>query len=111
MSNRPKKLDGFTVKTKTGYGNLYVTINEHEGKPIEIFTVIGKSGNEITAFTESLGRLVSLLLQSNVPIGQIIKQLEDIGGERPQAHEDTINKSIPDALGKILKEHYFVIEP
>ncbi|MGH7791143.1 MAG: adenosylcobalamin-dependent ribonucleoside-diphosphate reductase, partial [Thermodesulfobacteriota bacterium] len=41
---RPQFLQGFTEAIKTGYGNLYVTVNTYEGRPFEVFVQIGKSG-------------------------------------------------------------------
>ncbi|HSM89002.1 MAG TPA: vitamin B12-dependent ribonucleotide reductase, partial [Desulfobacterales bacterium] len=58
--DRPETLFGFTTKTKTGYGHLYVTVTEFEGRPFEVFATIGKSGRSTTAKTEAIGRLVSL---------------------------------------------------
>jgi len=37
---RPEVLPGTTYKLKTGCGNIYVIINDHEGKPFEVFSVI-----------------------------------------------------------------------
>jgi len=100
---RPKVLSGITVKIKTGYGNLYVTINHTgEGKPIEVFAVLGKSGQSTQAKTEAVGRLTSLCLQGGAPVSAVIKQLEDISGEKPLAGPDGLVKSIPDAVAKAL---------
>lgn len=103
---RPKTLSGFTVKVKTGLGNTYVTINEQDGKPIEIFAIVGKSGRSVTAKTEAIGRLVSLLLQNDIPIEEIIDQLKGIAGENPVPDGKDLILSIPDAIGKILETIY-----
>ncbi len=34
FKDRPETLEGFTSKMKTGYGNLYVTVTEHEGQTL-----------------------------------------------------------------------------
>ena len=39
---RPKKVSGTTERIKTDHGNMYVTINEAEGYPIEVFSTLGK---------------------------------------------------------------------
>ncbi|MGE4553794.1 MAG: vitamin B12-dependent ribonucleotide reductase, partial [Desulfovibrionaceae bacterium] len=50
---RPDLIYGFTQKVDTGLGALYVTVNEVDGKPFEVFTTIGKSGASIMAKAEA----------------------------------------------------------
>ena len=96
--NRPETLEGFTTKMTTGYGNLYVTVTEFEGRPFEVFATIGKSGRSTTAKTEAIGRLVSLALRSGINVGTIVEQLKGIGGEHPVFQKDGLVLSIPDAI-------------
>ena len=103
---RPETLDSLTTKIPTGYGNLYITITELEGKPFEVFCTISKSGQSIMAKAEVVGRLVSLALRNEIPVKEVIDQLIDISGDHPLAWKDTIIKSIPDAVGKLLKRRY-----
>lgn len=103
---RPENLTSFTYKIPTGFGNLYITITEHEGQPFEVFCTIGKSGASIMAKAEVTGRMVSLALRHEVPVKEIVDQLIDIAGSDPIAWKDTVIKSIPDAVGKVLKERY-----
>ncbi|MDR3321939.1 MAG: vitamin B12-dependent ribonucleotide reductase, partial [Synergistaceae bacterium] len=56
---RPPNLQGTTVKIRTSFGNLYLTLNLLGGKPFELFATLGKSGKDTQAHTEALGRLVS----------------------------------------------------
>ncbi|MBO8154529.1 ribonucleotide reductase N-terminal alpha domain-containing protein [Thermovirga sp.] len=95
---RPFVLSGKTAKIPTSYGNLYLTVNEVNGRPIEVFTTMGKSGHETMAFTEAIGRLISLALRSGVKIHHIIKQMKGIGGSQPVWHEDSVIMSVPDAI-------------
>ncbi|MBD3332579.1 vitamin B12-dependent ribonucleotide reductase, partial [candidate division GN15 bacterium] len=44
VAPRPTVLKGVTEKIRTGYGNLYVTVNTRDGKPFEVFAHIGRSG-------------------------------------------------------------------
>jgi len=95
---RPFVLTGKTAKIPTSYGNLYLTVNEVNGRPIEVFTTMGKSGHETMAFTEAIGRMISLALRSGVRIHHIIKQMKGIGGSQPVWHEDSVIMSVPDAI-------------
>ena len=80
---RPQFLQGFTEVIKTGYGNLYVTINTYDGRPFEVFVQIGKSGYSTMADAEATGRLVSLALRSGISVKDVVEQLEGIGGIVP----------------------------
>jgi ribonucleoside-diphosphate reductase alpha chain len=106
IKERPETLEGFTSKMMTGMGNLYVTVTEMDGKPFEVFATIGKSGRSTTAKTEAIGRLVSLALRSGVEVEKIVKQIEGIGGEYPIFQKDGLVLSIPDAIGRVLKNRY-----
>lgn len=107
---RPESLDSKTHKIKTGHGNMYVTVCMLEGKPIEVFATIGKNGGSIMAKAEVTGRLVSLALQYGVPLVDIVKQLRGIAGSEPMSGPEGLVKSIPDAVGKILKKYIPVLE-
>jgi ribonucleoside-diphosphate reductase alpha chain len=103
---RPASLSGITDKIKTGYGNLYVTINTLDGKPFEVFAQIGKSGYSTMADTEAICRLISLALRSGISIEQVIEQLIGIGGASPIYQEGGLVMSIPDAIAKVLNKHF-----
>jgi ribonucleoside-diphosphate reductase alpha chain len=104
--DRPTTLQGITDKIKTGYGNLYVTINTLDGKPFEVFAQIGKSGYSTMADTEAICRLISLALRSGIPVDKIIEQLFGIGGASQVFQEGGLIMSIPDAIAKVLKRHF-----
>jgi len=102
---RPETLKSKTTCVNTGFGKLYVTIcYGHDGRPFEIFAIIGKSGHELTAMTEGIGRLVSLWLRSGGDVGEIVKQLKGIGGESPHAHGKKLILSVPDGIGQLLEK-------
>jgi len=107
---RPLLLKGFTEVTKTGYGNLYVTVNTHEGRPFEVFVQIGKSGYTTMADAEAIGRLVSLSLRSGVSVREVTEQLDGIGGASPVYSEGKLVMSIPDAIGAVLRKHFLTDE-
>ncbi len=106
VKERPEVMFGFTQKVETGLGELYLTINEIDGKPFEVFATIGKSGRSITAKTEAIGRLVSLALRSGVYVKDIVKQLKGIGGEHPVFKKKGLLLSIPDAVAWVLENRY-----
>ncbi len=103
---RPQVLEGFTEVIKTGYGNLYVTINTYKGRPFEVFVQIGKSGYSTMADAEATGRLVSLALRSGVNVKDVVEQLEGIGGASPIFSEGKLVMSIPDAIATVLKKRF-----
>jgi ribonucleoside-diphosphate reductase alpha chain len=106
VKDRPETVQGFTTKIKTGLGNLYINVTEYEGRPFEVFPIIGKSGKSTTAKAEAIGRLVSLALRSGVKVDDIIAQLKGISGEHPVFQQDGLVLSIPDAIGKLLEKRY-----
>jgi len=106
VRKRPDIVYGFTQKVDTGLGALYLTINEQDGKPFEVFATIGKSGKSITAKAEAIGRLVSLALRSGVSVRDIVEQLKGIGGEYPKFQKKILLQSIPDAVAWVLENRY-----
>ncbi len=102
---RPDIIRGVTVKTVTGCGPLYVTINYDEnGNPFEIFNSIGKSGGCAQSQTESTGRMVSLALRSGIGAEEIISQLKGIRCNIPYGFGSNIIYSCADAIGKALEK-------
>jgi ribonucleoside-diphosphate reductase alpha chain len=95
---------GVTRKIKTGCGNLYVTINEdEEGRPIEIFTQIGKAGGCVASQCEAMGRMTSLALRTGVDPQDIIKQMRGISCHLPVGYGAGKVTSCSDALAKALE--------
>ncbi|WP_319470405.1 vitamin B12-dependent ribonucleotide reductase [uncultured Pseudodesulfovibrio sp.] len=106
VKDRPDVIYGFTQKISTGLGELFLTVNEMNGRPFEVFATIGKSGGSITAKAEAIGRLVSLALRSGVEVREIVKQLKGIGGENPKFMKKKLVKSIPDAIAYVFESRY-----
>ena len=106
VRQRPDVVYGFTQKVPTGLGAMYLTVNETDGKPFEVFATIGKSGRSITAKAEAIGRLVSLALRSGVGVRDIVTQLKGIGGEHPVFQKKGLLLSIPDAIAWVLETRY-----
>ncbi len=103
---RPDIVYGFTRKIETGLGAMYLTVNEMDGKPFEVFATIGKSGRSITAKAEAIGRLVSLALRSGVSVAEVVTQLKGIGGEHPVFRKKGMIMSIPDAIAWVFEQRY-----
>ncbi|MDR0816325.1 MAG: vitamin B12-dependent ribonucleotide reductase [Desulfovibrio sp.] len=106
VRKRPDVVQGFTQKVRTGMGAMYLTVNEVNGAPFEVFATIGKSGRSITAKAEAIGRLVSLALRSGVHVRDVVAQIKDIGGEHPVFRGKGLLLSIPDAIAWVLEKRY-----
>ncbi|MDP4007274.1 MAG: intein-containing adenosylcobalamin-dependent ribonucleoside-diphosphate reductase, partial [bacterium] len=103
---RPEVMSGNTYRIKTGYGNLYVTVNNDErGKPFEVFATIGKSGGFFQEQSEAICKLISVSLRAGVAADEIIDHLKGIRGPMPVFTDKGTVLSLPDALGKILEQH------
>lgn len=103
---RPKVVKGTTQKIKTGCGNLYITINEHEGKPFEVFNQMGKAGGCAASQSEAIGRLVSLAMRYGVKIEEIVKQIVGISCHMPTWDDGKKVLSCADAISKAI-DNYF----
>ncbi|HEB13656.1 MAG TPA: adenosylcobalamin-dependent ribonucleoside-diphosphate reductase [candidate division CPR3 bacterium] len=103
---RPDVMTGKTYRMKTGYGNLYVTVNNDEkGVPFEIFATIGKSGGFFQEQSEAICRMVSLSLRSGIDVKEVVDNLKGIRGPSPILTGKGMVLSLPDAVGQILEEH------
>ena len=111
VRKRPDLTRGFTQKVQTGLGVMYLTVNEVDGQPFEVFATIGKSGRSITAKAEAIGRLVSLCLRSSVDVRDIVSQIKGIGGEHPVFQKKGLLLSIPDAIAWVLEKNYLKDRP
>jgi ribonucleoside-diphosphate reductase alpha chain len=94
----------FPVLTPLGKLRLFVT--ELDGQPFEVFAIIGRAGSDVMAFTEAIGRLLSLGLRCGVPVKLLAEQLRGIGGARSAGFGPDRVRSVPDAIGKLLQDHY-----
>ena len=98
---RPKILEGKTIKLAMVQGSLYVTLNGN-GHPKEAFITLGKHGMEAKADAEAIGRLISMYLQSGGTVENVIASLKGIQGGQISWSEGTKLLSIPDAIAKAL---------
>jgi ribonucleoside-diphosphate reductase alpha chain len=103
---RPEVVSGKTYKVKTGYGTLFITVNDDEhGAPIEVFATLGKSGGFFQEQSEALCRLISTGLRSHIKVEEIIGQLKGIRGPMPVMTNKGTILSLPDAIAQIMEEH------
>lgn len=110
---RPQVLSGATYKFNTPFGMAYITINDLDGFPSEIFLNVGKAGSDVFAMSEALGRVCSLFLRYG-DHGQkerlLIKHLKGIGGSGGIGFGPNRVESIADAVAKALEMHMDRIE-
>lgn len=109
---RPMMLTGVTYKADSPTGKLYVTINQDEkGDLFEVFINHGKSGSDLMALADALGRMVSFVLRIHSPVParervrEIVSELAGIGGSRSSGFGENRVRSLPDAISKVLARH------
>ena len=112
MPVRPSRspvLRGETREKVTGCGSLYVTVNEDDFGPREVFANMGKAGGCASASTEAIGRLISLAFRYGAPPDKIVKQLRGIRCHVPLGFGPNQILSCPDAIGKALADKYHLV--
>jgi ribonucleoside-diphosphate reductase alpha chain len=109
---RPMVLTGVTYKADSPTGKVYVTINNDEkGDMFEVFINHGKSGSDLMALADALGRMVSFVLRIHSPVParervrEIVSELAGIGGSRSSGFGENRVRSLPDAISKVLARH------
>lgn len=106
--SRPQVLRGATYKINTPFGMAYITINDLDGIPSEIFLNVGKAGSDVFAMAEALGRVCSLFLRygdHGFKVELLIKHLKGIGGSGAIGFGVNRVESIADAVAKALEAH------
>jgi ribonucleoside-diphosphate reductase alpha chain len=104
---RPDVLHGVTQRIDTGYGKLYVNINEdpETGEPFELFANIGNSGGFTASFTEALAKTISTALRSGVDPQEIASELQGIRSPKVAWDKGEQINSIPDAIGTAMRRY------
>lgn len=112
MQDRPQALEGVTYRIPMDrLGTLFVTVNDHDGEPFEIFCRCGKGGADTEADSEAMGRLVSFALRLHGPVPRTLRlealaeQLRGIGGSISIGFGANRVRSIADGIGKALQMH------
>jgi ribonucleoside-diphosphate reductase alpha chain len=86
----------------------YITINDMNGTPSEIFLNVGKAGSDVFAMAEALGRVCSLFLRygdHGNKVKLLVKHLKGIGGSGAIGFGANRVESIADAVAKALETH------
>ncbi|TVY04640.1 adenosylcobalamin-dependent ribonucleoside-diphosphate reductase [Cohnella terricola] len=106
--SRPKILRGATYKYNTPFGMAYITVNDIDGTPGEIFLNVGKAGSDVFAMAEALGRVCSLFLRygdHGDKVQLLVKHLKGIGGSGAVGFGPNRVESIADAVAQALETH------
>ena len=109
-NGRPRTLSGVTKKLQTGHGPLYVSMNDDEFGPRECFVVLGKPGGTAAAFSDALGRMISLAMTHGAQPAEVVNQLRGIQDGHPMGFGPNAILSVPDGVAKAMGEHYLVEE-
>lgn len=108
---RPDVVYGRTHRILTPFGKAYVTVNRNGDtgtNPFEVFVTIGKSGSDVSATAEALGRLISGWLRSandpHLALEEIAREMRGIGGSTSIGFGPNRITSLPDAIAKVIKK-------
>lgn len=102
---RPKTLTGETIKIATGCGSMYVTLNGDATGVFEVFAALGKAGTCAKVQVEAITRMITLALKYDVPMQEIIDELQNLRCPSPVWADKKQILSCPDAIAKVLSEN------
>ncbi|MDN5697005.1 MAG: ribonucleotide-diphosphate reductase subunit alpha, partial [Rubrobacter sp.] len=95
-----------TKKLQTGHGPMYVSMNDDEFGPRECFVVLGKPGGTASAFSDALGRMISLAETHGATPEEVHHQLRGIQDGHPAGVGPNAILSVPDGVAKAMAENY-----
>ena len=102
------RLHGTTYDLRTGCGTVFVTINDDEFGPVEVFVNMNPSGGCADAQTASTGVSLSLGLHANVDPMKYVKHLKSI--RCPENNPLTGSMSCPEAVATAVLTHLIATE-
>lgn len=116
LPSHPSQMHSILLRGDTPFGTAFITIAEDpETVPYALFIAIGKSGSDLHAQAESMGRTFSLAIQAQ-PVERrlsmlkiLVEQNRGIGGARSIGLGPKRVSSFPDAVAKLIQELY--LEP
>ncbi|MFC1636420.1 hypothetical protein ACFL5Z_16445, partial [Planctomycetota bacterium] len=104
---RPRKTSGQTIKSRTGCGTLFISVNKDENGLCEVFANLGKAGG-CPSQSEATCRAVSAALRCGVDPRVLIEQLKNIRClstiARRKDNKDIDVLSCPDAIARAIEE-------
>ena len=103
--SRPSSLPGSTQRVETGWGRVYVNVNELDGEPREVFVTIGQSGGLYNAQAEAIAKACTVALQAGADPSELADALVGIRSGRVATDNGDDVYSIPDAVGIALRRH------
>jgi len=114
---RPIKIKSETYCFKLVYAHgtheVLVDVGEIDGKPVEVIVTLGKSGTDESAWSEAVGRLISMALQSDFPLTRICKKIRGVKGDLScfvkfdeNQEKPMMIYSVPDLVAKLLEFKY-----
>jgi ribonucleoside-diphosphate reductase alpha chain len=107
-NGRPRTLMGVTKKIRTGHGSMYVTMNDDEFGPRECFVILGKPGGTAAAFSDALGRMITMALTHGADPAEVVHQLRGIQDGHPAGVGPNAVLSVPDGVARAMSEHYLI---
>lgn len=96
--------NSFRISTPDGLSTRVIIVKDNNDIPREVFITIGKSGHDLQADMEAIGRLCSLALRYNIPLREVWGQLVGIKSDRTAYHENRPVESYPDGIALALEE-------
>jgi ribonucleoside-diphosphate reductase alpha chain len=107
-NGRPRTLTGVTKKIRTGHGSMYVTMNDDEFGPRECFVILGKPGGTAAAFSDALGRMITMALTHGASPAEVVHQLRGIQDGHPAGVGPNAVLSVPDGVARAMSENYLI---
>jgi hypothetical protein len=104
LPQRPFDYTGHVLSYRTACGSLFLTISiDTAGSPTEVFIVRGNSGGCAQAFSEALGKMVSVALRSGFDPAEVVKLFTQIRCDGGSWHEGKRITSCPGAIALALQ--------
>ncbi|MAG59175.1 ribonucleoside-diphosphate reductase, adenosylcobalamin-dependent [Candidatus Woesebacteria bacterium] len=96
---------GMRLKKRSDVGNVYTAVfRTEEGRPIEVFVNVGKSGGYVAGAAEVTGRLASLALKHGASLGEVADELVGVACGTSYGLGPNAVLSMFDAVGKSVLE-------